>query len=367
MIRHFVMSHPDERPTRRSMIIAACAAAACPSPVRASPAAQSKTSPFITVDPSGRRSDVRTIAQALAMAATRTSRDVPLRLVLEPGVYREKLTVTVPNIVIEGRGPSTVLTFGAAAGHKRPDGSRWGTGGSATLTLAAPDITLRNLTVRNDFDYIADLTTHASGGAQAVALHVGIDAARTVIETCSIEGYQDTLYLAGSTLLRDCRIAGVIDFIFGGAAALLERCTIVSRFVPGLPIGYIAAPSTPATQRNGLIFHRCRLVREQGVPDDSIFLGRPWRAGGNMSLLGMAAFVDCWMDAHVRRAGWTSMGYSDPSGTRRDLTPREARLSERASRGPGAHRDAGGNFAFTGPIEMTPMSVLGWTSPVRIR
>jgi hypothetical protein len=86
-----------------------------------------------------------------------------------------------------------------------------------------------------------------------------------------------------------------------------------------------------------------------------------------MSLLGMAAFDGCWMDAHVRRAGWTSMGYSDPSGTRRDLTPREARLSERASRGPGAHRDAGGNFAFTGPIEMTPMSVLGWTSPVRIR
>jgi pectin methylesterase-like acyl-CoA thioesterase len=158
------MSHPDARPTRRNMIIAACATAACPFPVRASHAAEPGLSSVIKVDPSGRQSDVRTIAQALALAATRTSRDVPLRLVLEPGVYREKLTVTVPNIVIEGRGPSTVLTFGAAAGHKRPDGGgRWGTGGSATLTLAAPDITLRNLTIRNDFDYIADQTTHASG------------------------------------------------------------------------------------------------------------------------------------------------------------------------------------------------------------
>lgn len=348
-------------PTRRSAIFAVCAIAAGSFAMRASHAARSGNSSSIRVDPSGRRSDVRTIAHALAIASSRTDRVTPLRLVLESGIYREKLTVSVPNVIIEGHGPDTIVTFDAAAGKERPDGRKWGTGGSATLTLAAPDITLRNLTVRNDFDYIADQMTHASGGAQAVALFVGGGAERTVIENCSIEGYQDTLYLAGSTFLQGCRIAGVVDFIFGGGAALLERCTIVSRVVPGLSIGYIAAPSTPATQRNGLIFHRCRLTRDRGVPDDSIFLGRPWRAGGNMSLLGMAAYVDCWMDAHVRRAGWTSMGYSDPSGTRRDLTPREARLSERGSRGPGARRDVDGRFAFAEPIATTPVSILGWT------
>ncbi len=336
------MTYPELVMARRDVIAAALASTAALCMAGASRAAPTPTPSTIIVDPSGRRGTARTLGAALELASARTDASAPIRIMLEPGVYREKLTVSVPGVTIEGRGPDTVLTFDAAAGHSRPDGGRWGTGGSATLTVAAPGVTLRNLTVRNDFDYIADQTTHASGGAQAVALSVAPGADRILIERCSIEGYQDTLYLGGATVIRDCRITGTVDFIFGGAAVLLDRCTIVSRFVPGAPIGYIAAPSTPAAQRDGLIFRRCRLLREAGVPDDSIFLGRPWRAGGNMSLLGMARYDDCWMDAHVHRAGWTSMGYTDPSGVRRELTPREARLSEHASRGPGAKRDPDG-------------------------
>ncbi len=358
------MTYPVAPCTRRNVIAAPCAVVTCVLVPRISTAARSAGS-SITVAPDGRRGGVRTLAQALDLASARvgdaeTGAPGTIRIVLEPGIYREKITVTVPGVVIEGRTQGVILTFDAAAGQTRPDGGRWGTGGSATLTLAAPNITLRNITVRNDFDYNADQMTHASGGAQAVALSVGTAAARTVVENCSIEGYQDTLYLGGSTLLRGCRISGIVDFIFGGAAAVLERCTIVTRYVPGAETGFVAAPSTPATQRFGLVFHQCRLTRERGVVDDSIFLGRPWRAGGNMALLGMAAFVDCWMDGHIRRAGWTSMGYSDPSGVRRDLTPREARLTEHASHGPGARRDADGRFAFTEPIAMTPVSILGW-------
>ena len=72
------------------------------------------------------------------------------------------------------------------------------------------------------------------------------------------------------------------------------------------------------------------------MPDRSAWLGRPWRAGGNMELTGQAAFLRCWMDAHIHREGWTWMGYAGADGVRRMLAPHEARLVEYGSIGPGA-------------------------------
>ncbi len=256
---------------------------------------------------------------------------------LKPGIYGEKLTVDVPNLTIVGLGGGAVIAYGAAAGMLRPDGSKWGTGGSATLTIEAPDVTLRNVTIRNTFDYIDDQKTKASGGAQAVALSIGRRADRTLVERCNIEGYQDTLYVATRSLFRRCRISGGVDFIFGGAATLFERCDIVTRFVPEAPeSGFIAAPSTLAAQRYGLVFDRCHLMRERGVPDASAWLGRPWRAGGNMAILGSAVFLRCRLDAHIKPQGWTAMGFTDPAGVRRMLEPTEARMFEWKSSGPGA-------------------------------
>ncbi|URW74376.1 pectinesterase family protein [Sphingomonas donggukensis] len=261
----------------------------------------------------------------------------PATIRLTAGVWREKPVVDVPDLTIVGDGATSVLTFGAAAGLRRPDGTRWGTGGSATLTVAAPGVTLRNLTIRNDFDYLSDLSSGASGGAQAVALSLAAGADRSVVRDCAIEGYQDTLYVReGRAWFEDCRILGGTDFIFGGAAARFEDCTIVSRAIPGPIAGFVAAPSTPAVQPVGLVFHRCRLERERGLADGTVFLGRPWRAGGNMALTGAAAFIDCRMDAHIARSGWTAMGYTAPDGRRTELTPQEARLVEHGSRGPGA-------------------------------
>ena len=224
-----------------------------------------------------------------------------------------------------------------SAGHIAPDGRPWGTGRSATLTIDAPGVTLRGLTIRNDFDFIADTVSHASGGAQAVALSLARTADRTLVERCAIEGYQDTLYVSARARFRRCRIAGGVDFIFGGAAALFEACDIVTRHVPGaIDSGFIAAPSTLASDRFGLVFDRCHVTREAGVPDGSTWLGRPWRAGGNMAILGAAAFLRCRLDAHIRAAGWTGMGFTDPDGIRRTLEPEQARLFEWRSRGPGA-------------------------------
>jgi pectinesterase len=95
------------------------------------------------------------------------------------------------------------------------------------------------------------------------------------------------------------------------------------------------------SQPAGLVFHACRLSREEGLPDGTVYLGRPWRAGNNMDLTGATAYIDCWMDRHIAPAGWTSMGFTDPSGQRRQLMPQEARLFEFASKGPGAAASSG--------------------------
>ena len=73
-------------------------------------------------------------------------------------------------------------------------------------------------------------------------------------------------------------------------------------------------------------------------------MGRPWRPTtsfpdgryGNPAAVGQAAFLRCWMDAHIDPRGWDPMAYNGPDGTRRLLTPGEARFGEYASRGPGA-------------------------------
>jgi pectinesterase len=315
---------------RRTFIAAAASAAL---PVRAFAGGRWDA----IVSKSGRTGTVPTIGAALDLAKAAAG---PFRIFVEPGLYEEKLHVATPGVTLAGAGSSSTLSYDAAAGLKDASGKPWGTGGSASLTIEAADVTLDNLAIVNSFDFLNFKPTGEFGGRQAVALSLAGGADRIIVRRCAITGYQDSFYLReGRALVEACRISGGTDFIFGGAAALFRRCEIVSRLVPGAAIqGYVAAPSTPADQAAGLVFERCRLVRERGVPDASVFLGRPWRAGGNMKLTGMAAFLDCWMDRHVRPEGWAAMHYRAPGGPEGWLTPQQARLYEKGSRGPGAGR-----------------------------
>ena len=278
------------------------------------------------------------LAAALAAAP---SDERPYRILLGRGRWEEKLTVTRPNVELVGEDRrATILSSAIASGHPKPGGGTWGTFGSATLTIEAPGFTVRNLRVENGFDYVGNLRTRAVKDAQAVALALGNAADRTLIEGVDLVGFQDTFYLrSGRALVRDCMISGTVDFIFGGAAAMFERCEIRSRLRPGEALqGYVAAPSTHRRQHFGLVFSHCRLTREAGVRDRSVYLGRPWRAGGNVELLGAATFLNCWMNAHIHPEGWTWMGYKGPGGYPMRLEPGDARFAEYGSTGPGAKR-----------------------------
>ncbi len=280
----------------------------------------------------------------------------PYRIIIGPGVWRERLIVDRPHIHLEGIDrASTIIVFGLAAGMAGDDGKALGTWNCASVMVRAPGFHASNLTIENSFDYLGHLVhprfEHiGSNGAQAVALMLATGSDHVHLRRVTLIGHQDTLFVdGGRALFEDCAIFGSVDFIFGAATAWFETCHIISRFRPGLQRnhGYIAAPSTLAVNPYGLVFNGCRLGREPEVPDGSVVLGRPWRptrqfadgAYGDPAVLGSALYLRCWMDAHISADGWDEMGYTDKGGARVFLKPDAARFGEYGSAGPGSFQN----------------------------
>lgn len=278
----------------------------------------------------------------------------PYRIRIGRGLWREKLVIDKPYIHLVGEDrAASVIGYDAAAGMPRPDGEPWGTWGCASVIVRAPEFRAERLSIRNDFDYVGNLSAPkfepiGPNGAQAVALMLDAGAERSVLREVDLIGHQDTLFVdAGRSLFRHCRIAGSVDFVFGGGNAWFEDCGLHSRYRPGKERqGYVAVPCTPSAQAYGLSFLRCRLSRDAEVPDASVALGRAWRPGrsfadgkyGDPDAVGAAVYLSCWMDAHIDPRGWDAMGYTARDGARTMLAPEAARLYEHDSRGPGAAR-----------------------------
>ena len=234
---------------------------------------------------------------------------------LAPGEYREKVELRRPHTTLQGSGADQVrIVWNDAATQMHPDGLKKGTFRSYTLLVLAENCTLRGLTVQND-------AGPREEAGQCVALFA--DGDHFLCEDCHLLSHQDTLFTAplppvevqkngfiGPTqhlprtrqrhVYRRCVIKGDVDFIYGGAAAWFEDCDVVC--INGLgngqaASGYATAASTPEGQRFGYVFHRCRFLGE-GVPDESFYLGRPWREHAKTVLL------QCEIGPHIRREGW---------------------------------------------------------------
>lgn len=336
---------------RRQLLIASLALPALPLIAAAGPsttridAIVSLTSPKTSTIP------VFTSISAALAAAPANSRK-PFRIHIDSGVWSEKVVVDKPNIHLTGAGREhSAIRFDAAAGQRDPQGELWGTWGCASVRVTAPGFAANNLSIVNGFDYLEHLRapkleTIGSNGAQAVALMLDQGSEGARIRDCSIVGHQDTLFVdAGRSMFRDCAISGSVDFIFGAGQARFEQCELRSRFRPGKERqGYIAAPSTLASSKYGLVFHRCQLSHEPGVPPASVALGRAWRPTrdfpdgryGDPRAVGAAAFIRCDMASHVALNGWDAMKFTSADGERVELQPGQARMYEYLSNGPGA-------------------------------
>lgn len=281
------------------------------------------------------------------------------RILIKPGRYNEKLNINRANVEIKGEGAAnTIIYFDAHAANSRgyrEDG--WGTPGSATVSINTVDVHLADLTIENTFDYLTNDAKQASNDpsaiadSQAVALLLDTRSDRISLSHVTLNGYQDTLFVHGNrAYFYQSTISGNVDFIFGQGTVVFDQSTIISRprnsnFAEGEIHSFITAPSTNIGREYGLTFLDCTLTREQGVPDKSITLGRPWHPTTHFpdgryadpDAIGKAVFIRTFMESHINAQGWSSMPGTARDGTKsRIFTPEESRFFEYQSTGPGA-------------------------------
>ena len=233
--------------------------------------------------------EFRTIDEAIEVC--RAFMDYTKVIYVKKGVYKEKLIIPswLTNITICGEDrDNTIITWDDHANIKMPvggldseaavKGKPMGTFRTYTLKVQGSYITLKDITIENN----------AAKLGQAVALHTEGD--HILVQNCRLLGNQDTVYTGvGGTRVAfyDCYIEGTTDFIFGPSIAWFQNCEIHSK-----ANSYITAASTPAGQKYGYVFYKCRLTADKDV--DKVYLGRPWRP------FAATIFMDCELGKHIR-------------------------------------------------------------------
>lgn len=230
---------------------------------------------------------------------------------IKNGIYREKLTITVPNLTLVGEDRDlTVLTYGAASSMLQPTGIEWGTQGSASISIksSATNFNATNLTIQNDFDY------NQSNLANKQGVALVNEADQVVFYRVNFKGYQDTLYAKqGRQYYYDVYIEGVVDFIFGnGGPAFFETSEIKSLARSTGVIATNKGYNTSSAQllTYGYVFYQNTFTFEAGVPTGSVDLGRPWDKDAAI------AYIDNTLDVHINPRGWTEMSGNNPLNAR---------------------------------------------------
>ncbi|MCF1597926.1 pectinesterase family protein [Streptomyces muensis] len=260
-----------------------------------------------------------------AVDAVPDGNSVPVTIAVAPGTYREKVFIPAskPNLVLLGTGrerSDTVIVFDTPAAYG-------GSTGSATVRIAAHDVTARNLTFSNDFDEAAV----ELNGEQALAMKTTGD--RIVFENTAFLGNQDTLMTDSPKLdvinrvyIRDSYIEGDVDFVYGRATTVVER-SVIRALSRGSDTnnGYITAASTWTGNPYGFLITRSKIVSD--APDGTYHLGRPWHPGGEPAAVAQVLIRETELPAAIKSSPWTDM-----SG----FSWKDARFAEYRNHGPGA-------------------------------
>jgi len=253
---------------------------------------------------------------------------------IKKGIYKQKLYIEKPFVTLIGEDPeNTVLTFDDGANKLLENGEKMGTFRSYSTFIGGDGFIAENITFEN---------SAGSGKIAGQALAAYVDADRVIFKNCRFLGHQDTLFtgplphetnIPGSfkgpreyaerrhvrQYYENCTIVGDVDFIFGSATAVFNKCEIVSLDRQSEVNGYITAASTPKEQEYGYVFLNCRLMGD--MEPRTVYLGRPWRDYANV------AFINCWMDKHIKEEGWHNWN--------REEREKTARYFEYNSMGPG--------------------------------
>lgn len=298
--------------------------------------------------------DCKSLQEALNRVSEREAG--PAVIHVRPGVYREKLSITRPEITLEGENAeTTVISWGDGANKAWPEGGKYGTFRTYTVYISGDGFTAKNITFEN---------TAGRGEIAGQALAASVMADRAAFYGCRFLGFQDTLFTGplppkeivpggfngpdrdlprrpSRQYYEDCLIRGTVDFIFGSAAAVFNRCSVEAVPCTDGHGGYLTAASTPENQKFGYVFLDCRLEGE--AEPNTYYLGRPWRD------YAKTVFIRCRMGAQIKPEGFWD--WDKPHA--RAMTD----YAEYGCTGPGACRDRRASWSK----ELTDEQAAGYT------
>ncbi|KAH1105915.1 hypothetical protein J1N35_009683 [Gossypium stocksii] len=243
--------------------------------------------------------DCKTLNEAKQRIPLRSTK--PFVIYVKAGVYVENVDFTfdLTHVALVGDGKDkTKITSNISTG---PDGKPT-TYFTATVGVDGDNFFAKNIAFENSAGPLK---------AQAVALRLQSDFA--VFYNCSIDGYQDTLYVFSKRqFFRECTISGTIDFVFGDSAAVFQKCKFLVR--------------KPQSGQQNIVTAQKRLDHKQPtafvimdseiIPDAELapvknefpaFLGRPW------GKLSKAIIMQTYIDDMVHPEGWTSWDPKEPT------------------------------------------------------
>src|SRR6201992_2663564 len=243
---------------------------------------------------------------------------------VSPGVYKEQLTNTKPNVRLIGQGSSrttTVLTDDRTSTGSSDQAS-------STLIVTAGGFFMENITVENTFTQ--------EGHTQVPAVAVFLRSDKSVLRNVSIIGRQDSLYVGAQgcssstctparTYIYGSTIEGDVDFIFGDGAAVFDACVIQvdEHSTPSGETTITAQNKAFTNYLSGYVFYNSQISPgNSGLSND--YLGRPW---GKYST---NIWINTSMQAPIATAGWIEF----TPGTTNNLPT--STYAEYGSTGPGA-------------------------------
>ncbi|KAF5952115.1 hypothetical protein HYC85_010059 [Camellia sinensis] len=221
----------------------------------------------------------RSIIQAVNEAPNYSNRRYIIYI--KKGVYRENIDMKKKktNIMFVGDGIGATVVTG-----DRNFRQGWTTFRTATVAVSGRGFIARDMTFRN---------TAGPQSHQAVALRVDSD--QSAFFRCSMEGYQDTLYIHSlRQFYRECNIHGTIDFIFGNGAAVLQNCKIFTRQpLPMQKVTITAQGRKDPHQSTGFSIQDSYVYATMPT-----YLGRPWKQ------YSRTVYLNTYMSGLVQPRGW---------------------------------------------------------------
>jgi len=198
---------------------------------------------FVSADGRGNFNSIQNAINSLSESSSQ-----PRVIPIKAGTYREKIFITKHNIILEGEDPSnTIITFDIARDEWRCDHrDDWGV---ATININGNDITLKNLTIANDYgfhfkeDRVVNCANDSVNHSKTITPNGHQMALRSMTATrlkainCHFRAYAgDTVspwnVQDGLFYFKDCVMEGGVDFYCPRGWAWAEHCTFICNTGP---------------------------------------------------------------------------------------------------------------------------------------